>query len=315
MEPTFITFEELARNYVEIESKPFKSSWRDDERRLEKLSKHFGQKKLNEVTTLEVAQLYRDMCAQGKYFEANRILQLLHRVFEVARNWDLWPNEKKNPAIGVKKHREESRERFISEEELPILWEAFGKLRHAFMPSYFKLLLLTGLRRNTLRNIQWTDVNLSKRHIIIRQEIDKTKKTQKVHLSQLSTEILFGLPKKDPWVFWSRKGNQWGDLHGAQMSNTQVGDYWEKVKLISGLHDIRIHDLRRTTGSYLGHAGLNEALIGGVLNHAPGSKSTAIYTRFRDDHLRDAFEKHGQIVQGILDKSNDNDEDNQPMTS
>lgn len=299
---TFITFETLANSYIELESKPFKASWKDDERRIKKLILRYGQIRIDEITTIELARLYREIAANGRTFEANRTLETIHRIYEVAKNWDVWPLDRKNPASGIKKHREESRERFVSEEELPILWEAFDHLKHNFMPTYFKLLILTGLRRNTLRCLQWSDIDLEKGVIYVRKEIDKMRKAQTIPLSDQALQLISELDRKDPWLFWSKEKNQYGSIHGAHMSYSQVGEYWEKVKLISGMHDLRIHDLRRTTGSYLGQAGVNQELIGKALNHTPGSKATAIYTRFADPHLKKALNEHGRIVDQIVTK-------------
>lgn len=291
-----ITFGELATNYLQLESKPFKSTWKDDERRIKRLQEHFGKRSLDSITTLELAKLYTRTCAAGHTHEANRILETMHRLFEVARNWELYPPDKKNPAKGIRKHREQPRERFVKKEELPLLWRAFDQLDHAFMPSYFKLLVLTGLRRNTLRCVRWSDLDTKNWTLSIRPEIDKMNKAQLLPLSPQAIEIIIELPRRDPWLFWSRRGNQWGDVFGAQMSSTQVGTYWDKVRLLSGLSDLRIHDLRRTTGSYLGQAGINQYLIAKVLNHAPESGATAIYTRFAEVHIQEAMTLLGETI-------------------
>jgi integrase len=182
---------------------------------------------------------------------------------------------------------------------LPILWAAIDKLDHEYAPAYFKLLILTGLRRNTLRRLNWSNVSLSDRLIHVPRAIDKTRKSQELHLSEFAIEILKGIRRQDPHLFWSRAGNQWGKANGAQMSDSQVGHYWGKVRDISGL-DLRIHDLRRTTGSYLAQEGVNSELIGKLLHHIPGSSATAIYTRFVDQNQRDAVELHSRIVRSNI---------------
>lgn len=292
-----ITFGELAHNYLKLESKPFKSSWKDDERRIRRLQEQYGDRLLDSITTLELVRLYTVTCEAGKTYEANRILETIHRLFEVARNWDLYPQEKKNPAKGIRKHKERPRERFVKKEEMPSLWQAFDQLDHAFAPSYFKLLVLTGLRRNTLRQVRWSDLDTDAWTLSIRPEIDKMGKAQILPLSPPAIELIIDLPRREPWLFWSRKGNQYGDQFGALMSNTQVGDYWGKVRSGSGLADVRIHDLRRTAGSYLGQAGVSPYLIARVLNHSLDSAGvTAIYARFSDCHLREALNLLGKIV-------------------
>lgn len=303
-----ITFGDFARDYLALESKPFKSSWKDDERRIRRLQEQYADRLLDTITTVEIARLYVQTCEQGKIYEANRVLETMHRLFEVAKNWDLYPADRRNPAKGIRKHREPARERFVKKEELPILWQAFDRLDHAFMPSYFKLLVLTGLRRNTLRRVRWSDLDTDAWTLSIRSEIDKMGKAQVLPLSPQAIELIIDLPRREPWLFWSRKGNQYGAMFGGLMSNTQVGEYWSKVRLISGLTDLRIHDLRRTAGSYLGQAGASQYLIAKLLNHAPGSGATAVYTRFAEDHLREALDQLGLTIDKFLGDTSSNPE-------
>lgn len=77
-------------------------------------------------------------------------------------------------------------------------------------------------------------------------------------------------------------------LFDAVMQIAQKRD----IKLPTGLTDIRIHDLRRTLGSWLAQAGNSLHLIGKVLNHSNQS-TTAIYARFGQDHVKQALEDHG----------------------
>ena len=64
-----------------------------------------------------------------------------------------------------------------------------------------------------------------------------------------------------------------------------------------GIDDIRLHDLRRTVGSWLAQAGNSLHLIGRVLNHSNAS-TTQIYARFGEDSVRAALEQHGARIMG-----------------
>lgn len=69
-----------------------------------------------------------------------------------------------------------------------------------------------------------------------------------------------------------------------------------------GLQDVRLHDLRRTVGSWLAQAGNSLHLIGRVLNHS-STNTTAIYARFGEDHVRLAMEQHAKRIMGIAGKA------------
>jgi len=70
---------------------------------------------------------------------------------------------------------------------------------------------------------------------------------------------------------------------------------WNRIRKAAGLEDVRLHDLRRTVGSWLAQSGNSLHLIGKVLNHSNQS-TTAIYARFAQDDVRNALENHGKLI-------------------
>ncbi len=77
---------------------------------------------------------------------------------------------------------------------------------------------------------------------------------------------------------------------------------WQRIRKKAGLEDVRLHDLRRTVGSWLAQSGNSLHLIGKVLNHSNQS-TTAVYARFGQDSARDALEQHGQMITGMNKRS------------
>ena len=57
-----------------------------------------------------------------------------------------------------------------------------------------------------------------------------------------------------------------------------------------GLRDLRIHDLRRTLGSWMAGTGASSVIIGRQLNHKSPS-ATAIYSRLQQDPVTAARNK------------------------
>ncbi len=72
---------------------------------------------------------------------------------------------------------------------------------------------------------------------------------------------------------------------------------WGHVRQAAGVEDVRLHDLRRTVGSWLAQSGNSLHLIGRVLNHSNQS-TTAIYAQFGEDSVRAALEQHGARIMG-----------------
>jgi integrase len=68
---------------------------------------------------------------------------------------------------------------------------------------------------------------------------------------------------------------------------TQPKKAWERVLASAGIDDLRIHDLRRTLGSWQAKTGASLAIIGKSLNHR-NQNTTAIYARLDLDPVRDS---------------------------
>ena len=99
-----------------------------------------------------------------------------------------------------------------------------------------------------------------------------------------------------------QKGNHYilpGEKTGHHLVN--IEKIWRRIRKAAGIEDVRLHDLRRTLGSWLAQAGNSLHLIGRVLNHSSQS-TTAIYARFGQDNVKQALEEHGNKLMSIAGK-------------
>lgn len=81
---------------------------------------------------------------------------------------------------------------------------------------------------------------------------------------------------------------------------------WKRVLRRAGIADCRIHDLRRTYGSWQAITGSSLPIIGASLGHK-SPHSTAIYARLHNDPVRNSIERatrammvEGQMPKGLL---------------
>ncbi len=81
-----------------------------------------------------------------------------------------------------------------------------------------------------------------------------------------------------------------------------LGDAFHRTLKRAGLVNLRIHDLRRTVGSWLAQNGQSLHLIGDVLNHRD-PKTTAGYAYFQTQQRRDALTGHGSRVLALAPPS------------
>jgi integrase len=107
-------------------------------------------------------------------------------------------------------------------------------------------------------------------------------------LPNAAVEILKALPRSSEYVF-----------PGAGTSGhlTEVAKVWRRIRKRAGVPDARIHDLRRTLGSWLAAQGYSLPLIGRALNHTNVS-TTQIYARLDLEPVRDALEKNAELMFG-----------------
>jgi len=218
------------------------------------------------------------MGATGSTYNANRMVALVRCMFTLAHDWGLHPGP--NPASRLKMFKEVSRDRFVTPEELPRLWKALAKEPNPYVRGAFFIGLLTGARRSEVLTMQWSDVDLH--HAIWRIPTTKADRPHTLPLPRPVMDELQRLPRLEgnPFVFCGR----WGKSHLVNISKS-----WKRIRHEAGLDDVRIHDLRRTLGSWLVAAGASLPLIGKALNHSQAA-TTQIYARLQLDPVRLALE-------------------------
>jgi integrase len=76
---------------------------------------------------------------------------------------------------------------------------------------------------------------------------------------------------------------------------------WDRIKKTAGLVDVRLHDLRRTMGSYQTISGASTAIVGKTLGHKSPA-STAVYARMTLDPVRESMEKAVALMKTPVEK-------------
>jgi integrase len=224
---------------------------------------------------------------QDTPYEANRTLALLSKMFELARRWGFVLENAANPARGIDRFREYKRDRWVTPEELPRVTVAIAQESNLYVRAAIWLYLLTGVRKTELLKACWADVDVTRCELRLPQT--KAGRTHYVPLSLPAINLLQSLPREveNPYILPSTK------IPGRHLVNIEKP--WRRVRRAAGIEDVRLHDLRRTVGSWLAQAGNSLPLIGRVLNHTD-PKTTAIYARLGDDPARQALEDHAQRI-------------------
>ena len=222
------------------------------------------------------------------------MLALIHVVFVRAIEWG-W--EGNNPASGVKKFKEQSRERFLHADELPKFFESLAIEPDKLYRDYFLLAILTGARRANLLAMRWDQINFDRAVWTIPHEETKTKENYHIPLVSEALQILTQrkLNRVSEWVFPST---------GKTGHLVEPKKAWKRILERAELTDLRIHDLRRSLGSWQAATGASLSIIGKSLGHK-NINSTAIYARLNIDPVRESMETatSAMMVAGRLPSS------------
>lgn len=282
--------EALCRAFLEQHAKRHKRSWAEDERRIHKhIVPAMGRKKVENVKRSDIVSFHNRLGEKHPY-EANRVLALLSVIFEFGRKNGFLPEDHVNPARGIEKFREQKRDRWVKPDELPRLIEAIEAADNIYVRAALWLYLLTGLRKHELLRAEWKDVDLERREL--RLPSTKSGRTHYVPLSTAAVEALKGLPREE--------GNSYllpGRKPGHHLVNIDIP--WRKIRTAAGLEDVRLHDLRRTVGSWLATAGHSLHIVGKILGHADVTTTAKVYAHLGPDPLTAAIEEHGEKILSI----------------
>lgn len=273
-----LTFAELFQQYMDRHAKPHKKSWKEDQGQYDRYLTRFRNRKISQISKADIQRLHHETGANRGQYSANRLLALLQCVFNKAMDWGLW--EGANPCNGTKKFKEKSRDRFLQPDELPRFFEALANEPNDIIRDYFLLSLLTGARRANVQAMRWDQLNFERGEWRI--PVTKNGDPQTVPLVEEAQRILL-----------TRQGNgsKWvfpGTGKTGHLISPKTG--WQRICERAGLKDIRVHDLRRSLGSWQASTGANLSIIGKTLNHKNVS-TTAIYARLNIDPVREAMEK------------------------
>jgi integrase len=272
------TLGELWEKYRDEHAKLHKKTWERDERRWGRDLAKWTTRRLPTISRSEVQTLFKEIAEKHGPYAANQTLELLRHLYVKAAT--LIDFDGPNPCDGIKRFRKKERDRFLSADELKRFLTAIESEGHPTTRDALKTCLFTGARRSNVFGMRWADLNLQTATWRIPGDVSKNKEPMIVHLPPPALEILerrkAAADPKAEWVFpsWSSTGHL-----------VEPKFAWKKILAAAGLEDLRVHDLRRTLGSWQAAGGASLLVIGKSLGHTNPS-ATKIYARLAIDPVR-----------------------------
>jgi integrase len=282
---------------------------------LEELRQTHGALKAAALTRAHVATPHVRMA--DRPYAANRAAAVWSKAYAWAAARGLIP-EGQNPVKGLKKYREQGRERFLTVDEMGRLGAALAEgetvglpyevdetkpnAKHAakedkrrvrldpYAVAAIRLLMLTGARLREILDARWEQVDFGRGVIFLADS--KTGK-KPIYLSAAAQAVLAALPRLEanPHVIV-------GARVGAPRSDLKKP--WAAIAHAAGLQGVRIHDLRHSFASFGAGASLSLPIIGKLLGHSQAG-TTHRYAHLDADPMRRAVETIGATISAALE--------------
>ena len=252
-----------------------------------------GAKKVAAVGRADIVALHHKM--RNAPYDANRMLALASKMLSLAEMWGLRPDGS-NPAKGVRRYRENKRERYLSAVELGRLWRVLDREDSEAVASpnavnAIKLLILTGRRLGEVLSLEWSMIDLDKKTM----RLPETKNgALLVSLSDTAVELLANIKRTGLHEKYVILGHR----TGRPLVNLQKP--WRAIRATADLADVRIHDLRHSYASVAAGLGMSLPLIGKLLGHKEVA-TTARYAHLAQDPIRVAADAIGVALKQITD--------------
>lgn len=268
------------RNWLEsvvrwISESQHKRSLNDDKAHLRWVSPHLESFKLSEITRQTLDCIAELKLNEGvKPSSVNRMLEVIRAILRKAeREWE-WIDRAPN----VRMLKEDTKRiRWLTHDEADRLIKELPS--HLADMATFSL--ATGLRLANVTGLQWSDVDLIKRHALVHPDQAKARKAIPVPLNETAVNVIRKqMGKHMSYVF------TYG-CNPVRQCNTKA---WKKALARAGIENFRWHDLRHTWASWHVQNGtsLQELQqLGGWSSY----EMVLRYAHLSSDHLRAAAER------------------------
>ncbi len=222
----------------------------------------FERAKITLVNKTDILKFHTKLA--DKKYTANRAFELLKVLFNYAINSGYI---EANPCKGIKKYTEDTRERYLSDDEASRILAFLQKHKDSINIYAIKLLLLTGSRKGEVLNAQWKQFDLERMVWIKPASHTKQRKISVIPLNPQTIEVLLEMKGKigaeqggdviitSEYLFYNR-------AHKKPLAD--IKRFWNSLIKETQIQDLHIHDLRHYFASILINNGVIIILKGKI---------------------------------------------------
>lgn len=235
------------------------------------------KRRASSITTTDVERLKTQIGKDSGKYQANRVLAIVVATFNAGVERK---QIRDNPAAEITGFKEESRQRYLTPDEMPRFFAAL-EAEPELLADFFRLALLTGARRSNVQSMAWRNIDLTHAVWQIPGALSKNGSPLAVILAPDAVAVLQRRREQtqgSEFVFPSR---------GAAGHLTEPKTAWKRVCQRAGLKDVRIHDLRRSLGSWMALGNASLLIVGAALGQR-SQATTEAYARLPSEPVRAA---------------------------
>ncbi|MEY8462466.1 tyrosine-type recombinase/integrase [Streptococcus merionis] len=264
----------------------------------------FGDKAINKITLTMCQTQVNNWASQYKRFF--NIISLASQVFEYAISLELIESNPMKKTLKPKRQKKDKDEleQFYTKEELKEFFELVESFEDLEMLTFFRLLAFTGMRKNEVGALRWSDINLKQGQLKVNQTLakgegsktifqtPKTKKSQRtIPLDPKTVSIL-----KD-WHNYSTQGLLFKTENGSPKSIVHVNNMLNRVwRKYPEFKRITPHGFRHTHCSLLFEAGASIKEVQERLGHENIQTTMDIYAHVSQQAKNKVADKFASYI-------------------
>lgn len=223
-------------------------------------SVNWQDRRLSTIQSEDVGRLRAALAKNISPTTANRVMELVEALFNFGKEKKLCEGD--NPAEQFEKFKLQSRDRRIEAHEARKFFEKLNLESDDDFKDYVYLSICTGARRENVLQMRWDDLSLEGERWRVPGEETKNGDPVVIPLVEKAVQIL-------------RRRRAANDAHSSWVfpGNTESGHHgpfrwqWEQLREKANVPDLRIHDLRRTLGSWMSSTGASTVVTMQALGH------------------------------------------------
>ncbi len=277
-----ITFNEAADSFLAY-SAARKKSYKNDAQITEKLKAFFKNRPLESLTPDHVEAFLNQRKKEGNKHHKKDFLKgsTLNRdmacLKTIIRRAILNKQIERNPIEGIRRFKEHSRDRTLTEQE----WQDLLGFCPPHLKPIVELAKFSCMRRGEILGLKWDQVDFKNKIIVLEASDTKTDEKREIPLSSYLNRLFKGIPKTlgSPYVFTYR---------GKGIKNIRTS--FQSVLRKAGIEDFHFHDFRHCAITNLRKAGVSDSVIMSISGH----KTFSVFRKYdkidREDR-QDAFRR------------------------